>query len=170
VANPPLRIRRLLDDLNAAHAEFEAALASVDPALRDAPGLVGQWSARELVGHLGYWAGEATEAIHRAEQDELDAYGADELSVDERNAVVARVAHEADFATVAAREQAAFSAFSARLARADPEWLTATDADGDALEEIIKFDGADHYREHTADLRAWFTGEPDADDDADADA
>jgi len=167
MADIPDPIQALLDDLAAARDEFLAAIGDIDPALRTTPGLVGEWSARELVGHVGYWSGHAAEALHRAEQDELDAFGVDELSVDERNEVVAKVAAKADWATVAAREQGAYEAFAARLARVVPERLGDRDADGDTLAEIVAFDGADHYREHTLDIRAWFNepDPPEADDD-----
>jgi len=169
MADPPDRIRALLDDLRAARDEFLGAIGDVEPALRGTSGLVGEWSARELLGHVGYWAGHAAEALHRAEQDELDAFGKDELSVDERNAVVARVAAATDWATAAQREQGAYDAFVDRLARVDPERLSYRDAEGDTLKEIIAFDGVDHYREHTLDIRAWFDGAAEAEiaDEAD---
>jgi len=164
MAQPSDRIQALVDELTAARDEFMAAIGDIDPALRTTPGLVGAWSARELIGHLGYWSGHAAEALHRAEQDELDAFGIDELTVDERNDVVAKVAAQADWSTVTAREQGACEAFAARLARADPDRLGERDADGDTLAEIVAFDGVDHYREHTLDIRAWFN-EADAPDD-----
>jgi hypothetical protein len=159
------RVQALVDELVAARDEFRAALGDIDPALLTSPGLVGEWSARELVAHMGYWAGHAAEAIHLAEQDRLDEFEADVPSVDERNAVVARVAGETDMATVGSREELAFEAFRKRILTVDPEWLTERDADGDTLEEIIKYDGADHYREHTNDIRAWFSGATEATDD-----
>lgn len=161
------RIEALADELVAARDEFLAALADVDPELLTTPGLVGEWSARELVAHLGYWAGHAAEAIHLAEQGRLDEFEADVPSVDERNAVVARVASETDMATVRSREELAFDAFRKRVLATDPDWLTERDADGDTLEEIIRYDGADHFREHTSDVRAWFAagGEPEPADD-----
>lgn len=167
MADPPELIQALLDELRAARDDFLAAIGDVDPALRTTPGLAGEWSARDLVAHVGYWTGHGAEALHRAEQDELDAFGTDELSVDERNEVIRRVAAETDWATVAAREQGAYEAFAKRLARVDPETLGNRDADGDTLEEIVAFDGVDHYREHTLDVRAWFSGaDPsEADDD-----
>ena len=161
-------VQQLLDDLKAARDEFLIAIGDVDPALRTAPGLVGEWSARDLLAHVGYWAGHAAESLHRAEQGELSEFGADELSVDDRNAVVARVAAEADYATVASREQGAYEQFAARLAAVDPEALSDRDADGDTLEEIIGFDGTDHYREHTLDIRAWFDGAAEVDPGDDA--
>jgi hypothetical protein len=166
MADPDAHVQELLDSLTAARDEFLAAIGDIDPALRTAPGLVEEWSARELLAHVGYWTGHAAESLHRAEQGELAEFGKDELSVDERNAVVARVAAETDYATVASREQGAYEAFIARLAAVDPESLSERDADGDTLEEIIAFDGVDHYREHTLDIRAWFDGK-DGPDEAD---
>lgn len=156
MADPPSWLKALAGDLVTGRAEFIDALGDVDPGLLTSPGLVGEWSARELVAHLGYWAGHAAEAIHHAEQGRLDEFDAGAPSVDERNAVVARVAGETDLATVRSREELAFEALRKRILAADPEWLAERDADGDTLEEIIRDDGADHYREHTRDIRAWF--------------
>jgi hypothetical protein len=165
MAEPPEPIRALAEDLVAARGEFLAAVADIEPALLTAPGLVGEWSAREVIAHMGYWAGHAGEAIHHAEQGRLDEFGAGEPSVDDRNAVVARVAAETDLATVRSREEAAFAAFLNRVLGTDPEWLAERDADGDTLEEIILYDGADHYREHAHDIRAWFAAGGDAGED-----
>ena len=163
---PSEHVQHLLADLQAARDEFLAAIGDVDPELRTAPGLVGEWSARELLAHVGYWSGHAAESLHRAELGELAEFGKDDLSVDERNDVVARVAAETDYATAAKREQGAYEAFASRLAAVDDESLGERDADGDTLEEVIAFDGADHYREHTLDIRSWFDGN---DQEADAD-
>ncbi|HEY7463473.1 MAG TPA: maleylpyruvate isomerase N-terminal domain-containing protein [Candidatus Limnocylindria bacterium] len=152
------RVQALVAELEAARAEFVAALDDVEPDLLTAPGLVGDWSARELVAHLGYWTGHAAEALHSAEQDRLADFGEDELDVDQRNEVVARVAAETDLATVRKREEAAYEALLTRLKRVDPATLGDTVSYGDSLERVIKDDGAEHYREHTLDLRSWFDG------------
>ena len=123
MAELPSRPTALADDLVTARAAFLDALGDVDPALLTSPGLVGEWSARELVAHLGYWAGHATEAIHHAEQGRLDEFDRGAPSVDERNAVVARVAGETDLATVRSREELAFDALRKRILGADPDWL-----------------------------------------------
>jgi SHS2 domain-containing protein len=161
----PEQVIALVDDLVAARNEYLAALADVEPSLLTAPGLVGQWSARELIAHLGYWTGHAAEAIHHAEMGRAADFGEDEHDVDERNAIVARVAAETDLATVRQREEAAFEALVTRLERADPTWLDEKVSYGDTLERVIQDDGPEHYREHALDLRAWFTG---ADDETDA--
>lgn len=163
----PEQVEELLRDLQAARGEFMAALADVEPDLLTVPGLVGEWSARELIAHLGYWTGHAAEALHQAELDRTADFGEDDLDVDERNAIVARVAAETDLATVRQREEAAFAALATRLERADPAWLDEKVSYGDTLERVIQDDGPEHYREHALDLRSWFTGEEEADEAAD---
>jgi hypothetical protein len=166
----PQQVIALVDDLLAARQEFLDALAAVEPDLLLAPGLVGEWSARELIAHLGYWTGHAAEAVHQAELEKVNEFGEDEHDVDERNAIVARVAAETDLGTVRQREEAAFNALVERLRRADPGWLDERVSYGDTLEQVIQDDGPEHYREHALDVRAWFNGdaeatEPDPDDE-----
>jgi hypothetical protein len=146
----------LVRELESARDEFVSALDDVEPDLLLAPGLVGEWSARELIAHIGYWVGHAAEALHSAEQGRLAEFGEDELDVDERNEVVARVAAETDLATVRKREQAAYEAMLTRLQRVDPAMLGDKVSYDDTLERVIQDDGAEHYREHALDLRAWF--------------
>ncbi len=159
----PQQLQALADELVAARDEFQAALADVDPQLLTTPGLAGEWSARELIAHLGYWAGHAAEALHHAAQGRTPDFGEDDHDVDERNAVVARVAAQTELPTVRQREQAAFDALLTATQRADPAWLDERVAYGDSLEQVIRDDGPDHYREHALDLRAWFTGADDPD-------
>ena len=142
----PEQVQALLREVQAARSEFVAALADVEPSLLTAPGLVGQWSARELIAHLGYWTGHAAEAVHQAELGKVREFGDDEHDVDERNAIVARVALETDLATVRQREEAAFEALVTRLERADPTWLDEKVSYGDTLERVIQDDGPEHYR------------------------
>ena len=165
----PEQVQSLVDDLVAARQEFLAALGDVEPSLLEAPGLVGEWSARELIAHIGYWTGHAAEALHHAEQGRLEEFGEDEHDVDERNAIVARVAADTDLATVRQREYAAFDAMLTRLRRVDPATLDDKVSYGDTLERVIQDDGAEHYREHALDLRAWFSGEAEDEEDDEPD-
>ncbi len=152
MAGPQATPETLADELVAARDEFRAMLATLDVPQLNARSLVGDWGVRELVAHLAYWAGHAAEAIHHAEQGRTGEFGEGELDVDERNAVVARVAREADLATASAREEAAFAALLARVRAMDPAWLDERVGYGDTLARVIRDDGADHYREHAAEL------------------
>jgi hypothetical protein len=172
-ANGASSIEALVAELAEARAAFRAALDDIDPELLTTPGLVGDWSARELVAHLGYWTGHAADALHAAEEGRAAEFDAEAVDVDARNATVARVAAASDFNTVRSREEASFDALLDRLRDADPTWLALHTASGGTVAHSVREDGADHYREHTLDIRAWFDGkdapEPDVLDEADAD-
>jgi hypothetical protein len=149
-----MEIDGLVQELRDERHAFFRALDSVAPDSMTTPGLVGEWSARELIAHLGYWAGHGVEAIHAVETGHADEFGADRPSVDDVNATVARVAREASLATVRKREAASADAFVERLNGMDPSLLAAPlPHHGLTLEEGIREDGASHYREHTDQLR-----------------
>lgn len=155
----------LVDDLVAAREEFLAAIDAVDAELLTTPGLLGEWSARELIAHLGYWAGDSVESIHAVEDGRAAEYGAERRSVEEVNETVARVARETDLATVRKREAATYETLVERLRRLDPSLLATPLPHFEVtLEEGIREDGPDHYRQHAADVRAWFDGSPDGDE------
>jgi hypothetical protein len=155
VPDPELEeLAALVVDLESAHAEFVAALANAERGHPRGAALAGAWSARELLAHLGYWAGHAAEALHYAEQGRTPEFGEPDLDVDERNAMVARIARETDAETARQREELAYAALLERLRRADPSWLEDRVAYGDSLGQVIRDDGADHYREHALDLRS----------------
>ncbi len=144
----------IVADLERERDALFATLAAVEPGSMTTPGLVGEWSARELIAHLGYWAGHAVEAIHAVETGRAGEFGADRRSVDEVNATVARVAKDTPLATVRKREAASVEAFVERLRTMDPA-LLATDLPhhGLTLEQGLREDGPDHYREHAEGLR-----------------
>ena len=160
------RSQRLAVELVTERDAFLAALADVEPDLLTVPGLLGEWSARELVAHLGYWAGHAAEALHYAEQGRSAEFEVEAQDVDARNATVAQVAASTDMATVRKREQASVEALLDRLRRADDAWLDETVGYGDTVEQLLREDGPEHYREHTLDIRSWWAGgEPEDDGD-----
>ena len=164
---PLTRAQRLAVELVEARDAFLAALDDVEPDLLTVPGLVGEWSARDLVAHVGYWAGHAAEALHHAEEGRAAEFEIEEQDVDARNATVAAVAATTDYATVRKREQASIDALLERLHRADDAWLDERVGYGDPIEQIVREDGPEHYRGHTIDIRSWWAdGEPD-DEDAD---
>lgn len=145
---------RLAEELIAARDEFLAALAAVEPARLADPGLHGTWSARELIAHLGYWAGHAAEAIHAAEQGWADAFDVGDGETDGRNETVARIARQTDLDTVRRREAASFEALLERLRGMDPALLDIRLADWGSLHDGVREDGTKHYRAHAAALRS----------------
>lgn len=153
----------LLDDLDAARAAFQEARALVDVDLVTVPGVVGDWSVRDLVAHLAAWCEHGTEALALAAggQGELFAYSTDDTdAMNERILAEGRTLSPDD---ALRREEAAFGAFRDAIATLDPALLSQRLGNGDTVEEVIRYDGPDHYAEHSEHLRAWFTPE-DADE------
>jgi hypothetical protein len=147
------RVAALAGELEAARGALTAVVGALSAEQLAAGRLVGEWGVREIIAHLGYWAGNAAEALHQAELGAAAHFGADDADVEERNAVVTRVARETDIATVRAREAAAFDALLERLRRADAAWLDEPTSTGETVGFLVRDDGADHYREHAAELR-----------------
>ena len=143
----------LVAELEESRAALFATLDRVTPESLTTPGLVGEWSARELIAHLGYWSGHAAELVHAVEEGRIHEVGEGEPSVEEVNEKVARVARETPLAAVRARETASFEALAERLRLMDPTLLVERLPDGDTVEEGIRQDGPAHYREHADDLR-----------------
>lgn len=150
----------LVDDLRAARDDLLERLSVVRPESMTTPGLIGDWSARELIAHLGYWAGHAAEVIHAVEEGRADEVGVGEPSVDEVNETVARIARQSDLATVRKREAASVQALVERVQALDPSLLAVRLPDGASLEQGIREDGPIHYREHLDELRAALEAPP----------
>jgi hypothetical protein len=150
----------LVEELATARDDFHATLAAVAPESMTTPGLIGDWSGRDLVAHLGYWAGHAVETIHAVEEGRAEEVGLDEPPVDEVNETVVRVARGTPAATVLKREASSVEALVERLGRLEPSILSARLPDGGTLLEAVREDGAGHYREHADELRRALGGDP----------
>jgi len=158
------RAEALLGELTSEREAFLDALESVDLELVTTAGVVDDWSVRDLVVHVAFWAEHATEALRLAAEGRGDEFAYDPARTDAMNA---RLLEESRLMTPDAaveREERAFEAFVAAIVALDPELLDLRLGNGDSVVELIGYDGAEHYREHGAHLRAWFAGD---DDDAD---
>lgn len=155
----------LVAALDEARAAFLEALAEVDAELVTAPGVVGDWSVRDLVVHVAFWAEHASGAVDLALAGRGDdfAYSTDET--DAMNARLLRGAGGVSPSDALAREAAAFAGLRRRVAELDPAVLGLRLGNGDIVEEVIRYDGPDHYAEHTDHLRAWFGADEDDEDE-----
>ena len=147
----PIDAEALIAEVQRDRDAFFEAVSAISPESLTTPGLIGEWSAREVIAHLGYWAGHAVEAIHAVEQGRLEP---DAPDTDAVNATVARVARATDLATVRRREAASAETLVERLRALDPELLATELPEGDTLLEAVRGDGAEHYREHAEELRS----------------
>jgi hypothetical protein len=148
-----MRTQEIVDDLVAARQDFYDVLARVEPSSLDAPGLVGEWGAREIIAHLGYWAGRAVDVMLAVAENRAEQLYDGQPSVDEVNATVARVARETDYATVRKREEAAVQALIDHLRTVGLAVLEGRLPSGAMVERLVLEDGPEHYRGHADELR-----------------
>lgn len=153
----------LLTALDAARDDFLDALGDVDAELATVPGVMEDWSVRDIVFHLAAWCDHAADALDLAMDgrgDEFEYSTRDTDAMNERFLAEGRAVSPAD---ALAREKAAFGRFRERLAALDPSMLQLRLGNGDTVEEVVRYDGPDHYAEHTEHLRAWFGADDDED-------
>jgi len=160
-------LQRLLRDLDDARAAFVDALEDVDAELVTVPGVVGVWSVRDLVVHVAAWAEHGAGALDLATAGRGAEFAYNRSQTDAMNDDVQAQAGSTSPADALVREESAFGAFRDRAATLDPAMLSAELGNGDTVEAVIRYDGIDHYAEHTAHLRAWFDGNSEADEEDD---
>ena len=151
----------ILAELDAAREDFLDALGDVDADLVTVPGVMEDWSVRDIVVHVAAWAEHASEALELAATGRGDEFAYSTGDTDAMNGRILEAARATAPAAALAREVAAFADFRSRVAELDPALLTLALGNGDTVAEVIGYDGAEHFAEHTAHLRAWFAAESD---------
>ena len=154
----------LLRDLDASRATFHEVLAEVDLALATVPGVMEDWSVRDLVFHLAVWCEHGSEALDLASHGRAESFSYSTGDTDAMNARFLADGRSVSPADALAREEAAFEGFRARIAGLDEALLSLELGNGDTVEAVIVYDGPEHYDEHAAHLRAWFGTDADEGD------
>jgi hypothetical protein len=165
------RLAELIRELDAAREDLSAALAQADPALLTTPGLVGEWSARELVAHLAHWDDWASTCLEAVTDGGLEALASDTWDVDAQNAAVAQRVASLSMEAVRDEEAAAYERFAGLLADLDPSDLAIPAPWGGTVETIVVENGPGHYAEHAEEIRSWFAatdGDLDEEDEEEA--
>lgn len=151
----------LLSRLEASREAFLDALDAVDADLVTVPGVMEDWSVRDIVVHVAAWCEHATNALELAEAGRGAEFAYSTAETDAMNVRILEEARRTSPSAALEREEAAFSAFRERVRRLDPALLTLRLGNGDTVAQVIAYDGPDHYAEHTEHLRAWFAPEDD---------
>ena len=151
----------LLADLDAARDDFLDALANVDADLVTVPGVMDDWSVRDLVVHVAAWAEHAVHALDLAAAGRGTEFDYSTEQTDAMNEAILAEGRTTSPAAALAREEAAFTAFRDRVAALDVAVLDRPLGNGDSVADVIRYDGPEHYAEHTAHLRAWFEDDSD---------
>lgn len=147
---------RLLSALDEARTAFLDALADVDADLVTVPGVMGDWSVRDLVVHVAFWADHGSDALDLATAGRGAEFAYARGDADAMNARLLVGARAVSPHEALIREERAFADLRERVAALDPSVLPQRLGNGDTVEEVIRYDGPDHYAEHSEHLRAWF--------------
>lgn len=158
----------LVSELMDARDAFVSALADVEPDLFTTPGIVEAWSARDLVAHVAFWSDHGADALELAASGRGADFDYESSETDAINEEVFAGASTLTPMEAYEREQVAFERFRDDLADLDPALLDLALGNGDRVLAVVRYDGPDHYAEHAAHIRAWFTGqaEPDEEDES----
>ncbi|MGQ0608965.1 MAG: maleylpyruvate isomerase N-terminal domain-containing protein [Chloroflexota bacterium] len=150
------RVQSVLAEFTPERDAFLEALEQVDLELVTAPGVVEDWSVRDLVVHVAFWLEHATDALRLATAGRGDEFAYDTAQTDAMNARLLEDSRRTTPGAALEREERAEAAFTAALGALDPDLLDLRLGNGDTVAEVIAYDGAEHYREHGAHVRAWF--------------
>ncbi len=157
--------QELLDTMIGERAKWEELVDQVPPARKEEPGVVGNWSIKDLITHITFWEQQISTAIDEALQGKVPQYGhlknVDELNEEnfQRNHRRSLVDMRADARRVFERLLDQVRALSEKDLF-DPnrfEWLH-----GHPLAERIAGESYDHYQEHIRQIQAWLGSKPSA--------
>jgi hypothetical protein len=146
------RVSALLAELEQERNAFLTALDAV-------PNLEGRkvieaWDGRDLVVHAAFWSEHGANALELAATGRGDAFNYDSSQTDAMNAATSAAGHATSLADAKTREATAFQRFGDALANLDEALLDLQLGNGDLVEDVVRYDGPDHYAEHAAHLRA----------------
>ena len=135
---------RVTAAVDAAWRDFRRAVEQLPPHLLETPGVCGDWSVRDLLGHIASWESRAAAALLTGVPDPPD-------DIDEFNRTEAARKAPLAIRNVVAELESTHRALLSALTDA-PEYLFEP---GTPLRDSLDADTLLHYIEHTAQIRAW---------------
>ena len=151
--------RELLLSIQNERTAFEATLAGLTPEQMAAPGVMGEWSVKDILGHVAMWEARLVTILYSIErgvapkmlhgQVQVDQVNAESFS-EQRERPLDRVL--ADFHAVHVQLLMRLEALKERDLSAPKrfEWM-----EGEPLEKLVAGDTFEHYAEHRPAIEAW---------------
>ncbi len=141
---PPADVHALLDRIDEAWRQLFMGLDDIPEDRLSDPGVIGDWSLKDLFGHLAFWDEHATEEIERA----LAGLPREDNAWQEMN--------ETDYAarrdhTLSEQRSAMHQAHAALVERLE----SVAGIEAARIDEAIRVDTYEHYQDHIKDIRAW---------------
>lgn len=155
------RKQALLDELRAARRDWDALLAPMTEADMLTPGVVGDWTIKDLAAHLMYWESRPVKWLEAARkgttpepsptpknlsEDEVNAWIYERYRNHALNDVLSESRAIHDAVVHGAAEMSAAALFEQKI-----EWLG-----GSALADALPGNTCEHYRDHAATVRQWW--------------
>ena len=142
--------------MNREWAALEVALAGLSDERMLEKDVIGEWSVKDLLGHMAFWAQQAaknTELVKAGRQDQIvrpdNPETTDRWNARERHA-------RADRPLAEVRRELEESHRQALAVLADlPEEKLGLELDGGIFLELYAVDTYDHFREHIAQVLSW---------------
>lgn len=141
---PPTDVRELIERIDVAWRAFLEAVDGIPDDRLHVPGAVGEWSFKDLFGHIAFWDEHAIAALEGALAGKMEP------------AVDWQAMNDADYAlrrdrTLPEQWSDMHQAHALLLERLEGvAGIAAT-----AIDEAIRGDTYAHYEEHMPDIRAW---------------
>jgi hypothetical protein len=130
----------VLAQIDRGWANLTAAIDGLSTDRWGEPGVTGEWSVKDVLGHVAFWDRYSAEAVRRTTAGDPLPTGHDWQAM-----------NDADYV---AKVDWSVAAIQTELAEAHADILAAYRAFPDLTEDLAKEDW-EHYDEHAAEIRAW---------------
>jgi hypothetical protein len=136
--------------------DFRSAIEAVPDEEIEAPGVVDEWSVKDIVGHVAFWTerGATTLAASNAGNFEGLVWGEGEGWVDDWNARESQARKDKPFAEVRGELLEAHEVARRAIDAATDQTLNAPFRDA-TVADYYAGDTYGHYEEHAEHIKAW---------------
>ncbi len=136
--------------------EIRGVVASLSDGEMTQPGVVEEWSVKDLLGHMAFWAHKAAgdlQLVAQGRPDDVDTPGS-EQGTNEWNAREAVARKGKSLPEVRAEWEKSFEQARSALAEVPADGL-ALEVKGWSMLVRFQEDTYNHYKEHAEQIRAW---------------
>jgi len=151
--------RELLEAIQKERAAFEAAWAGLTAEQMTAPGVMGEWSVKDILGHVAMWESRLVTILYSTEREVAPKMLHGQAEVDKVNAESFAEQRERPLDRVLADFHAVHAQLIKRLDLLKERDLSAAKRfewmEGEPLEKLVAGDTFEHYAEHRAAIEVW---------------
>ena len=149
----------LIESIEREYTNLQAALGGLSEEQLHRPGVVGDWTVKDVLAHIAVWQSRLITSMFKIEKDFKPETVEAQADVDRLNAQWYREQKDRDFEQIWDDLDSSYHQLLKRLdnwsddALFDPKrckWMK-----GQPFAEYVLGDSAEHYAEHAAQIREW---------------